>query len=170
MGIAFSYPSAKQTQQCSPRSLFPPAFWLLPVPSLLDPLPLLITPLSPSSPQCTTMNMVSTMPVMDPFSAKRRAVITTIPLENTVLTFPTVVSKLLPTVLAPMAMSLMFHTKEPPSTLNTNPLPTPLLPTNPTLLPSTSPLPNPTPLPTTPLPSTTQPLLPTNPAPNIPSR
>merc|ERR1712021_101079 len=25
MGIAFSYPSAKQTQQCSPRSLFPPA-------------------------------------------------------------------------------------------------------------------------------------------------
>merc|ERR1711910_264191 len=25
MGIAFSYLSAKQTQQCSPRSLFPPA-------------------------------------------------------------------------------------------------------------------------------------------------
>merc|ERR1711997_174035 len=109
--------------------------------------------------------------------------ITTIPLENTVLTFPTVVSKLLPTVLAPMAMSLMFHTKEKPSTLNTNPLPTPLLPTNPPLLPSTTsllphtnpllttqlPLTNPIPLPTMPLPSTTQPLLPTNPAPNIPS-
>merc|ERR1711935_126281 len=82
-------------------------------------------------------------------------------------------------------MGLMFHTKESPSTLNTKPLPTPLLPTNPTLLPSTRPLPNPllpstsptplpltnpTPLPTMPLPSTTQPLLPTNPAPNIPSR
>merc|ERR1739844_711558 len=107
----------------------------------------------------------SKMQAMDPFSAKRRAVITTIPLENTVLTFPTVVSKLLPTVLAPMAMSLMFHMKEKPSTLNTNPLPTPLLPTNPTLLPSTSLLPNPL-LPSTsptPLPSTTSLLPHTNP-------
>merc|ERR1712025_786904 len=107
MGIAFSYLSAKQTQQCSPRSLFPPAFWLLPVPSPLDPLPQAMPPLSPSSPQCTTTNMVSTIPTTDPFSAKRRAVITTILLENTVLTFPTVVFKLFLTVLDLTAMSLM---------------------------------------------------------------
>merc|ERR1711956_130951 len=112
MGIAFSYLSAKQSQLCIPSLLFPPASWLLPLPSLLDPqlpttLPLLLMLLSPSFPQCTTTNMEETMPDTDQFSAKRRAVITITPLENTVSTFPTVVSKLFLTQLAPRATLLM---------------------------------------------------------------
>merc|ERR1711971_771286 len=111
MGIAFSYLSAKQSQLCIPSLLFPPASWLLPLPSLLDPqlptTPPLRLMMSPSFPQCTIMNMEEMMPDMDQFLAKRRAVTTITQLENTVSTFPTVVSKLFLTLLAPRDTLLM---------------------------------------------------------------